>query len=83
MQETRIIMEFCDAGCLEDAVRDGRLNARTSIGLHHICKTLMEVVDALHYLHRLQVTHRDLKPKNVLLQSCRVSPRIIMLQTSE
>ncbi|KAH9873876.1 hypothetical protein IAQ61_004503 [Plenodomus lingam] len=57
-----IIMEFVRCGDLQ-----GYLN---QVGLmkEDVAKTMaQQILSALHYLHRSQITHRDIKPDNILI----------------
>ncbi len=44
-------------------------SAPVLVDLEALCMTLCEVAAAMAYLHDHHITHRDLKPKNVLLRS--------------
>lgn len=74
-------MEFCDAGSLDEAIQQGRFHNGSTEGQRHmhldltaVCMTLLDVASAMQHLHSMRIVHKDLKPKNVLLASCSVSP---------
>ncbi|EAN93636.1 protein kinase, putative [Trypanosoma cruzi] len=59
------VMEYCDAGDLRYQMRDGG-----KLLEHQIVHILLQLVLALHYLHKKKkILHRDLKPANVLLKT--------------
>ena len=68
------MMEYCDCGTLEDAVSDGRLadSGGADVDLEFLCLTLLEIARAMEFLHKMHITHRDLKLANVLLKSSEV-----------
>ncbi|KAF6252843.1 kinase-like domain-containing protein [Scenedesmus sp. NREL 46B-D3] len=77
-----MIMEFCDGDTLATAVRKGlvhettRLEGRvvTCITMWKLLMVLLDVARSLAYIHSMSLLHCDLKPVNVLLQSCTDSP---------
>ncbi|HEX8489664.1 MAG TPA: serine/threonine-protein kinase, partial [Chthoniobacterales bacterium] len=54
-------MEYVESGSLADRLRNGPMQDREAAQL------LISVARALHFAHRNEVVHRDMKPANVLL----------------
>ena len=84
VQETRIIMEFCDAGSLDEAIQQGRLRSGSAdplqpapADLRALCLSLLDIASAMAHLHSMRIVHKDLKPKNVLLATCAVWLRAV------
>ena len=57
-----ILMEYCGSGTLNE-----RLNISTSDELD--LTWMVQVADAIKYLHENSIVHRDLKPDNILLSN--------------
>lgn len=62
-------MEYCSAGNLRQVLRSPE-NA-CGLGEEQAKEVLIDVASGLHYLHDHNITHRDLKPDNVVLQKCK------------
>lgn len=75
--EVRLVLEFCDKGCLRDALDakvfhshggsgyggNGTLNYRA------VLDTALDVANAMTHLHSANVLHSDLKARNIMLKS--------------
>ena len=56
-----IIMEFVEAGTLENVTRSGTL-----LPLPQVCEVMVQLLSALGHAHENGVIHRDVKPANIL-----------------
>ncbi|KAK0711139.1 kinase-like domain-containing protein [Lasiosphaeris hirsuta] len=58
-----IVLEFCSQGDLYEAIRIGHGPLETE----HVRRFMLELVDAVAYIHAKGVYHRDIKPENIFL----------------
>lgn len=58
-----LVMEYCGQGDLYEAIRHGHGPLQTE----HVRSFMMELVDAVEYIHSKGVFHRDIKPENIFL----------------
>jgi serine/threonine protein kinase len=58
-----LVLEFCARGDLYEAIRDGHGPLETE----HVRQFMLELVDAVRYIHSKGVYHRDIKPENIFL----------------
>lgn len=77
MQETYVVMEWCEKGSLQSAVADGVFHVHGSEWGHDaimpiISATLLDISIGMAYLHRMHILHCDLKLRNVLLKLAQV-----------
>lgn len=56
-----IEMEWIDGKTLSERIREKSLSKKISV------KILLDLCDALSYMHRKQIIHRDLKPENIMV----------------
>lgn len=72
--QTWLLLEYCDKGCLQEAIDRGWLRTERSAlaggpNMLAVVATAMEVACALAYLHSNNVVHGDLSSWNVMLCS--------------
>lgn len=70
LHQTWIVQEYCDGGTLSDAVKSGRLNmTNQKQDLLLILRLLLDVSEAMSYMHKHNVIHGDLKCSNIMLNT--------------
>jgi len=60
---TYLVLEFCERGDLYEAIRKGHGPLETE----HVRQFMLQLVDAVSYIHNKGVYHRDIKPENIFL----------------
>ncbi len=79
IQETYVVMEWCDRGSLESAVSDGVFHQHQAglleeqANMPTVCATLLDIAAGMAYLHKMHILHCDLKLRNLLLKSSQAS----------
>ncbi|ROW12544.1 hypothetical protein VMCG_00503 [Cytospora schulzeri] len=58
-----LVLEFCHQGDLYEAIRVGQGPLETE----HVRRFMMELIDAVAYIHAKGIYHRDIKPENIFL----------------
>ncbi|ESZ92290.1 putative Serine/threonine-protein kinase ksp1 [Sclerotinia borealis F-4128] len=58
-----IVLEFCSRGDLYEAIRTGTGPLETE----HVRSFMLQLIDAVAYIHRKGMYHRDIKPENIFL----------------
>ncbi|KAI6714955.1 hypothetical protein JHW43_002462 [Diplocarpon mali] len=58
-----IVLEFCSRGDLYEAIRTGTGPLETE----HVRRFMLQLVDAVAYIHSKGMYHRDIKPENIFL----------------
>lgn len=58
-----LVLEFCQQGDLYEAIRVGQGPLETE----HVRGFMLELVDAVAYIHSKGIYHRDIKPENIFL----------------
>ncbi|KAK6210225.1 hypothetical protein QIS74_11809 [Colletotrichum tabaci] len=58
-----LVLEFCPQGDLYEAIRNGQGPLETE----HVRQFMLQLVDAVDYIHSKGVFHRDIKPENIFL----------------
>ena len=58
-----LVLEFCSMGDLYEAIRLGRGPLETE----HVRSFMLQLVDAVEFMHSKGLFHRDIKPENIFL----------------
>jgi len=81
--EVRLVLEFCDKGCLRDALDKGCfLTPRDGLNYRAILDTALDIAKAMVHLHSRNVLHSDLKSRNIMLKSAG-EPRAIIAKVAD
>ncbi|GLC33042.1 hypothetical protein PLESTB_000377300 [Pleodorina starrii] len=67
--EVRLVLEFCDRGCLRDALDGNAFLTATGVNYAGVLDTAADIAKAMLHLHLADVLHGDLKARNVMLKS--------------
>ncbi|MDR1189452.1 MAG: serine/threonine protein kinase [Bifidobacteriaceae bacterium] len=68
------VQEYCPNGTLADL----RTRAGGRIAVERMPHIVRELAEALHHIHGLGITHRDLKPQNVLVRALTPEPDLVL-----
>lgn len=60
---TYIVLEYCSMGDLYEAIRQDKGPKETE----HVRSFMLQLLDAIEFLHRRGIFHRDIKPENIFL----------------
>jgi len=61
-----ILCEYCDRGDLDSYIQNQKGNP---ISETRIKKFIIEILLAIEYMHHFNITHRDIKPRNIFLNT--------------
>ncbi|KAF5828817.1 kinase-like domain-containing protein [Dunaliella salina] len=67
--EVQLVLEFCDKGCLREALDQGVFMGPNGLNYSAILDCAIDVARAMLHLHCNNVLHMDLKARNVMLAS--------------
>ncbi len=62
--QVRLVLEYCDKGCLREALDQGAFFCQTGLNYQAILDTALDVAKAMTHLHAMNVLHGDLKVRS-------------------
>ncbi|EFJ44676.1 hypothetical protein VOLCADRAFT_95120 [Volvox carteri f. nagariensis] len=81
--EVRLVLEFCDRGCLRDALDGDAFLTTTGVNYAGVLDTAADIAKAMLHLHLADVLHGDLKARNVMLKSSGTEGRGVVCKVAD
>lgn len=72
-----LVMEYMDGGNLNDVIKKKQKKFKLLLGEKAILDIVRQILEALTYLHKLQIVHRDIKPANIMFKKEFNSPNCL------
>lgn len=73
--EVRLVIEFCDKGCLRSALDSGAFMMNNGLNYAAVLDTARDIASAMAHIHESGILHSDLKALNIMLKSDGSDPR--------
>lgn len=64
-----LVMEYMDGGNLASLIKKKGKGVEIKLNEKSILHILRQILEALRYLHKLNIVHRDIKPANIMFKS--------------
>ncbi|GIL44404.1 hypothetical protein Vafri_1882 [Volvox africanus] len=81
--EVRLVLEFCDRGCLRDALDGNAFLTHAGVNYGGVLDTAADIAKAMLHLHIADVLHGDLKARNVMLKSSGTEGRGVICKVAD
>ncbi|GIL92905.1 hypothetical protein Vretifemale_20388 [Volvox reticuliferus] len=81
--EVRLVLEFCDRGCLRDALDGNAFLTHAGVNYAGVLDTAADIAKAMLHLHNEDVLHGDLKARNVMLKSSGTEGRGVICKVAD
>lgn len=63
--DSYIVLEYCSGGDLYEAIKNDLIPRKTK----KITHILLQIIEAIQYVHSKNIYHRDIKPENILISN--------------
>ncbi|GLI65793.1 hypothetical protein VaNZ11_009413 [Volvox africanus] len=81
--EVRLVLEYCDKGCLKDALDQHVFMQGGTFNLGGVLETAADVAKAMVHMHAANVLHSDLKARNIMLKSSGTEGRGVVAKVAD